>query len=197
MLELSENEWDGMFHTSVRSIYLACKYAILQMIKVGGGSIINVGSVQGLAGYRGSANYGAAKAAVINLSRQMAVEFGYHGIRVNSVLPGRIITERKKKYIEDNPFVVRKQKSFYPLGRAGTPKELAYAALFLASDESSFVTGHALVVDGGLTAQIADTTAIPLEEGIREELAAQGINWPRYEEKGNLFKKSDNGKPML
>jgi NAD(P)-dependent dehydrogenase (short-subunit alcohol dehydrogenase family) len=114
----------------------------------------------------------------------MAVDYGRQGIRVNTVLPGRIVTEKKQEFLDANPFEVRRQKSVYPLGRAGTMRELAYAALFLASDESSFITGHALVVDGGLTAQIPDTVAGPLEEGIREELIAAGITWAPHKQIG-------------
>jgi len=188
VVDLTEAEWDDMFQVTVKSVFLGCKFAIPEMIKRGGGSIVNIASTHGLLGYNGSANYGAAKAAIINLTRQIAIEYGRSGIRANSILPGRVVIERKKKYLAENPFEARRQKSYYPIGRAGTPKELAYAALFLASDEASFITGLPLVADGGLTAQMPDTTAIHVENGIREELAAQGIIWPEYKVKGSLLK---------
>jgi len=112
------------------------------------------------------------------MTRQMAVDCGRYNIRVNAICPGRIMTERKEDFLKDNPEEYRRQKANYPLGRPGTLLELANSALFLASDESSFITGHALVVDGGLTIQLQDSVAIPLEQGISEELLEQGIKWP-------------------
>lgn len=96
----------------------------------------------------------------------MAVDYGRYGIRVNSICPGRIVTEGKINFLEKYPEEVRRQQAVYLLGRPGTMREAGLAALFLASDDSSFVTGHALVVDGGLTAQLADSVCEPLEEGL-------------------------------
>jgi len=187
ILDLPEDQWDEMFDTSLKSIYFSCKYALPDMIKAKKGSIINIASMLGMSGYVGTVNYCAVKAAVINLSRQLAVEFGRQGIRVNAISPGRIVTEWKQEYLDKNPFAVRRQNSYYPLGRPGTLRELAYAALFIASDEASFITGHNLVVDGGITAEISDSTAPVVEAGIRKELAEQGIDWPEYDEKGTVF----------
>jgi len=166
VVETEEEDWDNVFSILVKAHYLAARYAIPHMIKAGGGSIINVSSVHGLLGGRHSAAYDAAKAAVINLTRQMAVDYGHYGIRVNALCPGRILTEAKVVMLAEHPEEVRRQKLVYPLGRPGTPREAAYAALFLASDESSFVSGHALVVDGGLTAQLQDAVGGRVDEAM-------------------------------
>ena len=123
---------------------------------------------------RNNAPYNTFKAALINLTRQMAIDYGQHGIRANALCPGRIVTEGKVAFLEANPGEVRRQKYTYPLGRPGTMRECAYAALFLAGDESSFVTGHALMVDGGLTAQLQDAAAKYVEEQVLAELGMAG-----------------------
>jgi len=147
---------------------------IPHMIARGGGSIINMASVHGLLAARANAPYNTFKAALINLTRQMAVDYGKHNIRVNALCPGRILTEAKYEFLETRPDEVRRQKYTYPLGRPGTMRECAYAALFLACDESSFVTGHALMVDGGLTAQLQDSVAKYVEERVLDELGMGG-----------------------
>ncbi len=161
VVEQDEGEWDRVFSTSVKAVYLGAKFAIPHMS--GGGAIINTASVHGLLGGRSGAAYDAAKGAIINLTRQMAVDYGLQGIRVNAICPGRIMTEAKVEFLKAHPAEIRRQKYIYPLGRPGTTREVAQAALFLASDESSFVTGHALVVDGGLTAQLQDSAAAYVE----------------------------------
>ncbi len=169
--DLTEQDWDDAFAVTLKAAALASKYAIPHMIHAGGGAIINVASVHGLLGASNNAPYNAFKAALINLTRQMAVDYGRHGIRVNALCPGRIVTEAKVEFLESHPEQVRLQKLVYPLGRPGTMREAAMAALFLASHESSFVTGHALVVDGGLTAQLQDSVAAFVEAQIRTGLA--------------------------
>ncbi len=157
--EQFEEDWDKAFSVMVKSVFLCSKHAIPEMIKRGGGSIVNMASVRGLGGGVKSAPYAATKAAVINLSKQMAVDYGKYNIRVNALCPGRILTEQKKQFLKDNPDEERRQNIVYPLGRAGTVDECAHSALFLASEESSFISGHALVVDGGLSAVFADDAA--------------------------------------
>lgn len=164
LLEQDESEWDRVFDTSVKAAFLASKVALPHMIETGGGVIINTSSVHGIMAGRGALAYDAAKAALINLTRQIAIDYGVHGIRANALCPGRILTERKLEMLEKHPEEARRQQFTYPLGRPGSMREIANAALFLASDESSFVTGHALVVDGGLTAQLADGTAAYVEK---------------------------------
>ena len=164
LLEQDEAGWDRVFATSVKACFLGSKFAIPEMLKSGGGAIVSTSSVHGLLAGRGGPAYDSAKAAIINLTRQMAVEYGPQGIRVNAVCPGWILTERRSDWFDKNPDVVRRRQAVYPLGRQGFPREVAMAALFLVSDESSFVTGHALVVDGGLTAQLQDSAVIYVEE---------------------------------
>jgi NAD(P)-dependent dehydrogenase (short-subunit alcohol dehydrogenase family) len=182
VLEQEEGDWDEVFASSVRAAYLGSKYALPWMIRTGGGSIIHTASVHGLLGGSQGAAYDAAKAALVNLARQMAVDYGQHGIRVNALCPGRILTEGKVEWLKRRPDEARRQQWVYPLGRPGTLREIASAALFLASDESSFVTGHALVVDGGLTAQLQDAVAARVEEGLLAEQRVQEIP-PRQSER--------------
>lgn len=159
VLEQEPEDWDEAFSCIVRAAYLGSKYALPGMIAAGGGAILNTASVHGLLAANGSAAYDSAKAALINLTRQMAVDYGKHRIRLNALCPGKIITERAAKWYNSHPEEIRRDQILYPVGRAGKPIEVANAALFLMSDEASFVTGHALVVDGGLTAPLQDTVA--------------------------------------
>jgi NAD(P)-dependent dehydrogenase (short-subunit alcohol dehydrogenase family) len=183
LLKQDEDEWENLHLSSIKAILLAGKIAIPEMIKAGGGSIINLSSVHGFNGGRGQVAYATFKGAILNMTRSMAVDYGRYNIRVNSLCPARIVTERKVDFLDSNPEEYRRQKAVYPLGRPGTLLEIANAALFLASEESSFITGHALIVDGGLTAQLQDSVAIPLEAGISEELKEHGVDWPYTRQK--------------
>ena len=173
VVDLDEAGWDAMYAVILKAPILACKHAIPHMIEQGGGSIINTSSVHGILAARNNAPYNAFKAALINLTRQMAVDYGQYGIRVNALCPGRIVTEAKVAFLEANPDEIRRQKYTYLLGRPGTMRECAYAALFLACDESSFVTGHTLMVDGGLTARLQDDAAKYVEEQVLAELGIE------------------------
>ena len=146
--------------TLVRSVMLGMKHAAPYMKKQGSGSIINNGSIAGnLAGFSSSVVYGAAKAAVIHLTKCVAMELGESNVRVNSISPGAIATGIFGKALglsteaaERTPAVMREvYKAAQPIPRAGLPDDIAHAAVFLASDESSFVNGHDLVVDGAIT----------------------------------------------
>jgi NAD(P)-dependent dehydrogenase (short-subunit alcohol dehydrogenase family) len=174
VLKLDEAEWDAMYAVMLKAPIIACKQAIPHMIEQGSGAVINTSSVHGILAARNNAPYNAFKAALINLTRQMAIDYGQYGIRVNALCPGRIVTQGKVAFLEAHPDEVRRQKYTYPLGRPGTMRECAYAALFLACDESSFVTGHALMVDGGLTAQLQDDTAKFVEGQVLAELGMEG-----------------------
>src|SRR5216683_2408119 len=157
---LDVERFDAAMATLVRSVMLGMKHAAPHMKKQGFGSIINNGSIAGrLAGFSSSVVYGAAKAAVIHLTKCVAMELGESGVRVNSISPGAIATGILGKALglsvdaaEKTPAVMREvYKTAQPIPRAGLPEDIAYAAVFLASDESSFVNGHDLVVDGAIT----------------------------------------------
>jgi NAD(P)-dependent dehydrogenase (short-subunit alcohol dehydrogenase family) len=152
VLDLSEEDWDRVMAVNVKSIYLLSRAAIPHMQKAGGGAIVNTSSGWGLAGGGKAAVYCASKGAVVLLTKAMAIDHGPHKIRVNCICPGDTDTpmlreEARQLGVENSRFFAESAKR--PLGRAGTPEEIAQAVLYLASDASSFVTGTALVVDGG------------------------------------------------
>lgn len=153
--ELSPADWDRAMDVMLKSIYLAGKYSFPAMQARGGGAMVNIASVHGFGAHRRYGVYAAAKAAVINLTRSMALDYGPHNIRVNAVCPGWIITEHATP---DQASLARAAR-LYPLGRGGTPEEMATVIRFLLSPDASFVTGHALVADGGLTTQLQDDAA--------------------------------------
>jgi 3-oxoacyl-[acyl-carrier protein] reductase len=130
-----------------------CMQAVAPGMKAaGGGSIINISSVNAFMGFGRAHIYSGIKAAVIGMSRSMCTELGADNIRINCICPGTVLTEIWQERIEKDPGIVDRLARLYPLGRLGKPEEIANAALFLASDESSFMTGSVMVVDGGVTA---------------------------------------------
>src|SRR5271165_7040086 len=152
VLDLSEDDWDRVMAVNVKSIYLLSREVIPHMETAGGGTIINTASGWGLAGGAKAAVYCASKGAVVLLTKAMAIDHGPQKIRVNCICPGDtdtgMLREEAQQLGEENSrFLAESAKR--PLGRVGTPEEIAQAALYLASDASSFVTGTALVVDGG------------------------------------------------
>jgi NAD(P)-dependent dehydrogenase (short-subunit alcohol dehydrogenase family) len=167
VVELERADWDKSINVMVRAIYLGSKYGIPHMIAAGGGSIINTASVHGYLAAARSAVYEASKAAVINLSRQIAVDFGPRGIRCNAICPGWIINDRTEARLKEHPEHYDRQARIYPVRRGGRPIDIAYGAVYLASDESTFVTGTALVIDGGLTCWLQDSLAFHIEESVR------------------------------
>lgn len=152
ILEVSEREWDAVIAVNVKSIFLMSRLVIPIMAKAGRGSIINTASGWGLAGGAKAAAYCASKGAVILLTKAMAIDHGAQNIRVNAICPGDTDTtmlrnEAAQLGEQEGRFLADSAKR--PLGRLGRPEEIAQAALYLASDESSFVTGTTLVIDGG------------------------------------------------
>ena len=152
LLDTTEEEWDRVMAVNVKSVFLMSKYAIPVMAGRAGGVIINTASGWGLVGGRSAVSYCASKAAVVNMTRAMALDHGRQNIRVNCICPGDTDTgmlrdEARQLGAPEGEFLTKAADR--PLGRIGAPEEIAQAVLYLASDASSFVTGTALVVDGG------------------------------------------------
>jgi 3-oxoacyl-[acyl-carrier protein] reductase len=147
MALMSENDWDIVIDTNLKSAFNCCKAALRPMMKQRSGRIINITSVSGLAGQAGQTNYSASKAGMVGLTKAMAREVAARGITVNAVAPGFVPTALTDVLTEDQ----KKQAiAATPLGRFGKPEEIAYAVAFFASDQAAFITGQVLSVDGGL-----------------------------------------------
>jgi len=160
VLEVTEEAWDRVMAVNVKSIMLASKYAIPQMVKAGGGSIINISSVAGLRANQ-STPYTTSKAAIVGLTRSMAGDHGRDGIRVNCILPGLIYGPMTAPRMDEE--IRRKRREAGALGTEGTGWDVAWAALFLASDESRWITGVALPVDAGFLV-MSPTTGVRLAQ---------------------------------
>jgi NAD(P)-dependent dehydrogenase (short-subunit alcohol dehydrogenase family) len=152
----------------VKAIFLGAKYAVPHMANQGSGSIINISSVHGMLTAPGSLIYEAGKSAVIGATRQMATEFGPMGIRVNAICPGHIVTERVQPQWDANPSGLKFFENQYPLRKVGKPDDIANAVGFLCSDAASFITGHSLVVDGGLTIQLQENFGVQQAHFLKE-----------------------------
>lgn len=150
----SEEHWFKTINVNLTGTYLCAKYGIPQLKKSSNSSMIITTSVSGMMGEPDLMAYDTSKGGLINLTRQLAVEYAKDGIRVNSVCPGWIDTPFNDPIYELTPLDESSLGDFIPLARQGTPEEIATAVLFLASDEASYITGHNLVVDGGLTAKL-------------------------------------------
>lgn len=143
--------WDKVININLAGVFLGCKTVIPHMKKNKGGSIINISSIAGIGGGAGVA-YSASKGGVRLITKDLAVEYGKNNIRVNSIMPGAILTPMTEDLVKDKKMTTR-MKNMSALGRIGKAEEVAYGALFLASDESSFMTGADLVIDGGCLAK--------------------------------------------
>ena len=161
LLEVSEEQWQKDINSLVTSVYAGSKYAIPVMAETGGGSIVNISSVHGLLVAKKALTYETGKSAVIAMTKQIAVDYGEIGIRANAICPGHIVTERiEQSTWKDNPAGLRFFADQYPVKRTGTPEDIGNAAVFLSSDLASFITGHALPVDGGLTIQLQENFGV-------------------------------------
>ena len=150
--DTTSDEWDLVMDINAKEVFLGTKAAIPEIRKAGGGSIVNISSIAGLTGGRTS-SYAASKGAVRLLTKSSAIQYAGEGIRCNSVHPGVIETPMTTPVMLNTQEGRDLNASRHPLGRVGQPEDIAYGVLFLASDESSFMTGSELVIDGGLTAQ--------------------------------------------
>ncbi len=154
--DIDENDWDNVIATNLKGVFLGTKYTVPVMKKQGGGSIINTSSTYAIVG-GGDLAYSATKGAVMLFTKSVALELGKYKIRVNCINPGTTVDVRPEGYfLYDRPYSresYEQRTKDFPIGRLGTTEDQAYAVLYLASDESSFITGTALVVDGGFTSK--------------------------------------------
>jgi NAD(P)-dependent dehydrogenase (short-subunit alcohol dehydrogenase family) len=151
--EQTAETFDQIMNINVKGVWLGIKYQIPQMLKNGGGAIVNISSTAGLVGFPGLAIYSASKHAVLGLTKCAALEYAKSGIRVNAICPGAIQTEMIERFAEVNPEMVEQIKQIHPIGRFGKPEEIADAVVWLCSDKASFMTGHSLAIDGGFVVQ--------------------------------------------
>jgi NAD(P)-dependent dehydrogenase (short-subunit alcohol dehydrogenase family) len=153
ILETEPEAWQRVQDVNTNGVFLCCKYGIPHLLERGGGSVINVASFVALLGAATSQiSYTASKGAVLSMSRELAVEFGGRGVRVNALCPGPVETPLLMRLFDETPGALERRLVHLPLGRLARAQEIAYGALFLASDESSYVNGSTFLVDGGLTA---------------------------------------------
>ena len=150
--ETTTDEWDQVMDINAKGVFLGTKHAIPAMRQAGGGSIVNISSVAGLVGSKQTTAYTASKGAVRLLTKSTAIQYASDGIRANSVHPGTIVTPMTEGFLAE-PAMHEDRVNRTPLKRLGRPEDVAYGALYLASDEASFVTGSELVIDGGRTAE--------------------------------------------
>ena len=147
-----ESDFDSLVEVGLRGAWNCCRAVIPEMKKTGVGSIINIASTNALMGVGPLHVYCGVKGGLISMARSMATTHGKDGIRVNIIAPGTIQTEIWGPIIKEHPNIHKEVVKFYPVGRLGKPEDIAYAAIWLASDESTFVTGALIPVDGGLSA---------------------------------------------
>jgi NAD(P)-dependent dehydrogenase (short-subunit alcohol dehydrogenase family) len=152
--ELTEESWDRVLSINLKGVWLCMKYEIIQMLKQGGGAIVNTASIMGLVGsWSRSGAYNASKHGVVGLTKTAALEYATSGIRVNCVCPGYIRTPLIEETLRSRPEMEAQIVTRHPVGRMGRPEEIAEAVVWLCSEAASFVTGHTMTVDGGYVAQ--------------------------------------------
>jgi NAD(P)-dependent dehydrogenase (short-subunit alcohol dehydrogenase family) len=153
VLDTSVDAWDRVQAVNTKGVFLCCKHGIPHLQQRGGGSVINVASFVAILGAATSQiSYTASKGAVLSMTRELAVQFARENIRVNALCPGPVETPLLLSIFGDDPAALERRRAHWPMGRLAKPREIVNGALFLASDESSYVTGSTFLVDGGLTA---------------------------------------------
>jgi NAD(P)-dependent dehydrogenase (short-subunit alcohol dehydrogenase family) len=153
VLDTGTDAWDRVQAVNTKGVFLCCKHGIPHLQKRGGGSVINVASFVAIVGAATSQiSYTASKGAVLSMTRELAVQFARENIRVNALCPGPVETPLLLAIFGDDPAALERRRNHWPMGRLAKPREIVNGALFLASDESSYVTGSTFLVDGGLTA---------------------------------------------
>lgn len=153
LVEMDMAVWDQVLAVNLRSFVLTARYAIPEMKKAGGGAMVHIASIDALRGDdKPQDAYGASKAAIIRLSKSIAIQFAADGIRSNTILPGPVLSPMQERW-QGKPELQAQVAAHVPLGRLGTPQDQADACLFLLSDKASFITGTELIVDGGVTAR--------------------------------------------
>jgi len=156
-LGLSEDDWDQTADVNLKGVWMCMRHQIPKMLETGGGTIVNNSSLLGERGSK-SAPYSATKHGVIGLTRSAAVTFGDQNIRVNAVLPGIIMTHIMEARLQENPELTDKARGVIPMGKVGTSESVAEAVVWLCGDESSYITGQTLTIDGGVMAQMVPRT---------------------------------------
>ncbi len=149
LVDESSDDFDNVMDVNVKGVWLSMKYEIPQMLKNGGGAIVNMSSGVGIVAMPQMAINVASKHAVLGLTKSAALEYAKSGIRINAMAPGLIETEMVKGFFEEKPQFMEKARAMHPIGRLGKPEEIANAVVWLCSDKASFVTGHTMIVDGG------------------------------------------------
>lgn len=148
LIKMKDEEWDSVININLKGVFLVTREVVKEMLKNRRGSIINVASISGIIGNPGQANYAASKGGLIAFTKSLAKEYGRKGIRVNCIAPGFVLTDMTSEIINNREEEIKKS---IPLGRIAHPEEIANVILFLASEESSYITGTTIVVDGGLS----------------------------------------------
>jgi NAD(P)-dependent dehydrogenase (short-subunit alcohol dehydrogenase family) len=169
LTEQDDAVWETSLAIGLTAMMALCRACLGGMCARGRGSIINLSSINAFAPALGMPAYAAVKGGIVSFTRQIAVEYGPHGVRANSLCPGHILNERFRTLFAADPVESARFMSAIPLRRSGTNDDCASAAVFLASDEASFITGHSLVVDGGQTAQSARVRSYAFAEALRAQ----------------------------
>lgn len=173
-IDVTEESWERHFRIILTAAFTASKLAIPHMAEAGGGSIISTSSIHGVLPSDQRVCYTTCKAGLMMLMKQLAVDYGPMGIRANAICPGFVSTEGMQKYLDADPWKVEWRSQIQALRRLCRPEDVANVALFLASDESSMITGQALVVDGGLTIQLQDFMAYRIRDMLLDQAPEKG-----------------------